>query len=148
MDRVTRYLNIALTMLFVGHPIRTSLGVLFGAALHSLATVMSPTLDSFPKSIDFSGLSVWQYLVLGVFVLHLPTYISYLVKWHGTFDENTEKALALIREARKDKRITSSDAAKLYLELCRKAVENSQINLLAATRGDDQRVGNQGKISE
>ncbi len=125
-DRVTRFIVAASNIVFIGYPLRTSLGVLVGLAFSALAKLFSPLLSNLSPVIDFSKISEWEYIVLGVVLLHLRTIRFYLFQKGSMLGENEEKAFALIRRA-KANHVPQRRIQQMYLELCEKVLANTNL---------------------
>jgi hypothetical protein len=124
-DVVTRILSIALDMLFVGYPVRTSLGVVLGAAVWAIACFFKPSLNRLSTVVDFSQ-PLFAYLALGVFGVHLKTLVQ-LPRKATLLDESIEKTLAAIDEMKK-RGIPSWQIQEMYIKLCETILKKVALN--------------------
>ncbi len=126
IDRLTNLLSTAIRILLIGYPIRTSLGVIVGVAINAIIKIFSPLFARLSFLIDLSKIQAWEYIILGVAVLHIQTIKLYLFKKGSLLGDNEEKALEIIKQA-KDKGTPDWQIQKMYIGLCEKVLENVQL---------------------
>jgi predicted membrane channel-forming protein YqfA (hemolysin III family) len=129
IDRVTRFLGSASNIIFVGHPMKTSLGVFVGLALSMFIKLFTPLLSNLSPVINFSAISDWEFIVIGIVLLHVGTIRYYLLKKGGILTEDEERVLAVIRAAKRQG-MPQKAVTRMYLELCEQ-------ELAIANRGND-----------
>jgi hypothetical protein len=123
-DITTRLINNAFNIIFIGHPVRTSLGVLVGLCLYTSVNALNSGIQKdFEIIFDIAKISSWQFIILGVTILHIPTIFYYMSKKGNMLSENEEKALELIRQARSEG-VPEKYIANLYIKLCEKVLSN------------------------
>lgn len=122
MNLLTRHINTAVNILFLGHPIRTALGFVLGVAFRLLLKVVSLWIDS-PQMVGLSSIPEWSWGLLGVLILHIPTIRFYLFNKVSYLSENEEKAFAMIR----DLKLPETHKQLLYLQLVEKVLERVEI---------------------
>lgn len=130
-DGATRVITAALQFIFIGHPHRTSLGVLLGLALNAIVKLFSPALSRASSWIDATKVGWLEYIFAGVLIMHFPTLRFYLARKGNMFDEHIEQAFAVIREAEKAG-VSKERIRMMRLKVCQKVLENS--DLKPATR--------------
>ena len=116
MDIYSSKINKAIDILFLSHPIRTSLGVLLGSGLFIMIRIL-----------EFSSpiINIWEFIILGILILHFRT-IMHLIKKSCPFDEEIEKAFEIIKHAKKEG-LPSWQIKQLYLKVCEKALSNIEL---------------------
>ena len=122
-DTVTRIINAALNIIFVGYPARTSLGALFGTFLAIGKKIFSPTISKISSRIDLASLTAWDFMFLGIALFHIPTFFSTLTNKYR-LGENEEKAFQLIRRGVRDGQITEFQARDMYFNLMETILKN------------------------
>jgi hypothetical protein len=95
-DRTSAITYRALDLLFLRHPMRTSLGVIIGLVIVLFVDVFSPWLATL-RYIDVYRANPVLWVAFGVFIMHIPTIIYMFRGARG--NEDIEEALKLIREA-------------------------------------------------
>ena len=119
--------NRALDAIFLGYPERTSIGIVVGLLIETIIKLFYPFLSRISNIIDFSGIEYWNYIIVGITIVHVKTIYVILFNREPVFDENTEKAFALIREA-KNHGASDFEVQRLYLRVCESILENTILN--------------------
>ena len=122
MNRLTRYISLALDILFLKQPTRTSVGLILGLSSRTLFKFLSIWIIAFQAILSI-GVSIWEFGLLGIFIVHIPTLIDVLSGKY-LLTENEEKALAMIKEMK----ISDYDKQALYLDLVKKTLEKVNLN--------------------
>lgn len=125
MNKITQILLLAIRFLFVGNPIRTSLGIILGLVLYILISIFQPGIKQLLSSyVNVNTLEVWECMLLGLFLIYVPTIISFIGSpKKEVLNEDLETVLRLIRLAVDEADLSEKQKRKLYLRLCEKAVE-------------------------
>lgn len=121
MNFLTSLLSSVSNILLLGHPTRTALGFVFGISIKIILKILSSTTNS---NIDLQNITDWEFGILGIFILHIPTIGYYLFKREGMLSEDEEKAFAAIRELN----ITEYEKQPYYAKLVEKFIEKIEIN--------------------
>src|SRR5262245_23744705 len=114
VDSLSKLVGIALDMLFLKNPTRSSLGVLLGVLCNTFTQIFAPFLKEI-QIVDLSTIAWWQYIVLGLGLMYLPLMVRYLFRVGG-LGEDVEIALAIIRKA-EHSGLPKTAVRQLYLEL-------------------------------
>lgn len=142
IDRLTQFINAALSILLIGHPNRTALGVVLGVTASTLNKIFAPILARASSIIDLSKVSVYEFLFIGIALMHIPTFGFYFKRKGSYLSENEEKAFEIIREARK-MGVNAWQVGDMYLKLCEKVLTNVEIN--QSTQTEIKQLLNQSK---
>lgn len=139
VDAVTSSVKIATDILFVRNPVGTSMGAVFGVALHGIAGLFSPLLQTF-EFIRISALSVFHYVAFGIFGFN----IKRLKNYHKVSPE-VEEAIRFIELQAKKGNITKLEARQKYRELIAKVVDNVRLDKevresISIVRGFDEKA--------
>ena len=129
-DILSKLILKALNLLFVGNPLRTSLGVVVGFFIHSLSTIFTPAITLLLKDyVDISQISEFNCIFIGLVIVYFPTIISFLGDpKKELLDESLEKVFRLIEFAEQKGGITKTQIRALCIKLCEKAVEQINFN--------------------
>lgn len=122
LDKATKLLSDGIAVLITKHPMRTSIGALLGVVFIILNHVVGNILDD-SSSNPFRGIDEWMFIFLGVFVTHIPTFVS-LLKSEPEFDENIESAFKAIDKA-KNEGMPKYQVNQAYRNLCELVLNNS-----------------------
>lgn len=134
-DKLTHFFKDALDTILLAHPVRSALGILCGTGLYICTKILTPFLVRF-KNFELSRLDLWEFLVIGLIILHIQTIFSVIIR-RASFDENTEQALRLIREAQ-EAGLSTWQVKQLYKNLCEKALE--KVELDAKTKKEVEKI--------
>lgn len=127
-DVGTRIIRISLKFIFVREPARTSLGVLMGVLLQTIITLFNPLLSQYNNYLDFSFLSIFQYIIFGIILVYLPLIISFIFSEKTQInDESVEMILRTIARIKEDGKLTDEQVQPLYLKVVEKVVEKTQL---------------------
>lgn len=97
MDKGTKLVVRAIDVLFLSHPVRTSLGFLLGLVLDGVRMVVQPILWA-PEAVDLSVLSWWHPVALGILIMHLPSAIEF-IRRSSIGLEAVDTAIKIIEES-------------------------------------------------
>lgn len=117
-DKWSSIVNRAIDFLIVKQPLRTSIGVILGLVLGFLVQLFLPTLKALDFA-DFAGAPWWGWIIVGIFVAHVPTLIS-LMRTTPVGDEAISDALELIERAN----FPPAEKRQAYRHLLAKVLEN------------------------
>lgn len=133
--------NRAIDFLFVKQPLRTSIGVMLGLVLAFVVQLFLPILKTV-KFADFAGAPWWGWVVVGIFISHVPTLIS-LMRTKPAGDERIDEALQLIERAN----LPTVEKRQAYRNLIAKVLENVVLNQQMNQKLSDiqQGMGNQAR---
>lgn len=120
-DTATSSLKVATDILFVRNPIGTSMGTVFGVALHGIASLFSPFLQSL-EFMQISAVKIYHYVALGIFGFNY----KHMMNYHKISPE-IEGVIQFIESQQKKGNITKLEAKQKYRELIAKAVENAHL---------------------
>ncbi|MDJ0601038.1 MAG: hypothetical protein QNJ37_19615 [Crocosphaera sp.] len=130
----TRIIRIAINILFVGDPIRTSLGIVLGIILKASITIFNPLLSKYNSIADFTSLNnnnIFSFLycgVFGIFLIYLPLIISYILLGKRQInDESIEMLFKIIRKGKEEGNLTDEEVQKYYLNVIEKVIEKTQL---------------------
>lgn len=140
-DRWTSIINRAIDLLLAKQPLRTSIGVILGLVFAFLVQLFLPTLETL-EFANFAGAPLWGWIVVGILLAHLPTFIS-LMKTTPVGNENVSDAVALIEKAN----FPPSEKRQAYRNLVAKALENIVLDQRTNRKMRDvqQRIENEAK---
>jgi uncharacterized protein YjeT (DUF2065 family) len=124
-DQISKVAGGASNFLLLGYPMRTGLGVMLGLFLATLAKLFAPILSK-SAIITLGTLDDWHFAVVGVVLMHIPTFVYYLKAKPTMFGENEEKAFEVIRRAQRAG-LTETQVRRMYLDLCGKVLANVQL---------------------
>src|SRR5687767_3420064 len=110
-DKSSQLINTSVNFIFIKHPTRTSLGIVLGIVINILTKLFSPILNR-QSAINLSTIEPWEFIIFGVFLLHLRTFYELITK-KISLSENEEKAFELIRTAKARGQITEWEAKDL-----------------------------------
>ena len=128
-DNFSQFIVKALKLLFVGNPLRTSLGVVVGMFFHSIINIFSPLINSWEDYVDVSSVGEIQCVFMGLVFVYSPTIISFIGNpKKELLDERLEKVFRLIEFAETKGNITKTEIRALFIKLCEKAVEQVTFN--------------------
>jgi hypothetical protein len=122
IDKATKFLGDCIGILITQHPLRTSIGAVLGVVLLFIDHVFGNLLDD-PTKNPFHGIDQWLFIFVGVFITHIPTFIS-LMSIQPEFDENIEYAFKAIDKA-KTEGMPVCQVNQAYKNLCELILENS-----------------------
>jgi hypothetical protein len=120
-DVASDLLYRAINHLILVHPLRTTLGLILGAFLEVTTKVFKPAVTQLTW-IDLTEITIWHCFIVGIVLLHIPTYIWLAVR-PAQFDEATEKALRLISKAKRGG-APADEVGQMYLDLCQRVIDN------------------------
>lgn len=118
MDQLTRYLKLAVDILFLKQPTRSSLGFIFGLSTHTVLKMIA-AWSVIAQTILNAGISIWEYGLLGIALVHIPTAIGYFFFKPNYLSENEEKAFFMIRSLN----IPDFQKQTMYLKIVEKVLE-------------------------
>ena len=96
-DKSSLWYSKAVDILFLKDPHNTALGIIFGVILHAVFSNSAPEYYE-GLFIDLSKVALWQWLAVGVFILH-SKYIFFPIK---PLPKGVLETINVIREMRKD----------------------------------------------
>lgn len=131
LRRFSKPLSISIDLIFLKHPERSSLGFMFGVALHILTKIFAPTLRQITW-LDLASVGIVEYGILGLVLIHLPTIMTLLVR-PTRADEGIEKAFAIMREAKK-LGASEDKIGDLCIQLCEEVVKKRVLDEEVRTR--------------
>ena len=134
-DSVTKMSRKALDIIFIKYKIRTSLGVVVGNFIYTLQLVLKPILQEL-KKIDLLVIKYWQFVIIGILFLHIPTIFSAFSR-KPLFDENIEKLFASARAATKEGDLTTAQTRMVYINICNQVLKNVTLNEETKQTKDD-----------
>jgi hypothetical protein len=120
-NTVTKYLSLAIDILFLRQPTRTSLGLIFGMALRPIIKLLAIWAIVFEAVV--TRLSFLEFGLLGLCLAHIPTAWSQFFGKKNYLSENEEKAFAMIR----DLKLTEMEKQQLYLRVVEKVLEKTEL---------------------
>ena len=97
-----------------------------GIFFHALAMVLFSVFALF-KVIDLSKITVLEYMVIGIVLMHVPTIYFYLSRRGSRLSESEEKAFEIIRMA-KAAGMPAAKTQKMYLDLCEAVLRKVTLN--------------------
>jgi hypothetical protein len=121
-DRISRIINIAVDLLLINYPTRTSLGVVLGIVLDFFFSLFYP-LISRNEYLDPERISRWQFAAVGVLIVHLPTIRGFLSK-QPDFPEPIENAIKVIEGSN----LSKEEKRQQYRLLIEKVLESVVLN--------------------
>ncbi len=136
LDKSTQFTKRAIDVLLLPHPQRTALGVIVGLSINIIEKLLFPFLKGITW-INFSEISQWEYIILGIALLHLPT-IKMLFQQKPELPEKYESAIAMIRRAGVEGGVPKDQIALQYLDLCKSSVKEVDSDEVLTTRKDPQ----------
>lgn len=119
---ITKNFSLALDILFLKHPTRTSFGFIFGLATRVTLKVLSIWLTIF--AVIVGTLNYWEFVILGITVAHIPTIKDAVTGKGNYFSEYEEKAFAMIKELK----IPEHQKQNMYLKVVEKVLEKVELN--------------------
>ena len=122
MNIITKYTLLAVDILFLKQPIRTSLGLLYGLATKPILQILAAWLPV-AKNILSANLSDLQFGLLGIALVHIPTARHYLLGKVSYLSENEEKAFAMIRELK----LPESHKQLMYIKVVEKVLARIEL---------------------
>lgn len=123
---LTSWLSAATNIIFLGFRVRTALGVVVGIGIGAVAKAFGPYLATYAAWIDLSRVTTFEYVIVGVVILHIPTILFYLRRRGSLLNENEEKAFEIIRRAKRNG-VPDKQIEKMYLNLCERVLQNTEL---------------------
>jgi hypothetical protein len=124
-DMVTRSLDVALRILVLDHPLRTSLGILAGVSLDALLRFLAPWLSKALPILDVARISTLHCVAVGVLLFNVPVVILLFRRKRRLLSERVEEAFKVVSEARK-LGMPADDAAACYRTICQNVLDAMQ----------------------
>lgn len=122
MDTFTKYLTLAVDILFLKQPMRTSLGLFLGLATKSILKILAIWI-SVAQAILSANLAEWEYGLLGILLVHIPTAGHYLFAKVGYLSESEERAFSMIRELK----LPEYQKQQMYLKVVEKVLDRVEL---------------------
>ncbi|WIX26114.1 hypothetical protein [Xanthomonas arboricola] len=97
-DQLTRQLSKALDILCLAHPVRTALGVVTGCFFKLLVTLFEPALSKI-EYLDFAGVHWSLWVILGIFLCHLPL-ITHFLLHRPVGNESVDRAFDAVEQSK------------------------------------------------
>lgn len=109
-------MSTALEILFIGHPVKTSLGVVIGGIIAGLPPAIKPLLDSYilPLGVDITKIPDYTYILLGVAIFHIRSIYIHLFTSSTTLSEQYEQEFAVIDKLKEKISMSPEQEALLY----------------------------------
>jgi hypothetical protein len=120
MELTTRILKICIDFLFVQHPTRSSLGIIFGAAAKPIVKILA-VWSTFFQAILTADVSVREFMIIGFALSHVPSAINAFSGKRILFSENEEKALSIVNKLN----IPDFQKQQMYLKIVEKILERA-----------------------
>jgi hypothetical protein len=118
LDKFSSSIKVASDILFVKHPLQTSMGVLLGVGLHGLNSIFGNTLESLTQ-LKFSTLKAWHFIAVGIFGFNVKFLLN-----QKKLDPEIEEALTTITKMEMNGQIRRDHATLLYKQLAEKVIKN------------------------
>jgi hypothetical protein len=118
MDQLTKYLKLAVDVLFLKQPTRSSLGLILGLSTRTVLKMIA-AWSAIARTILDANISVWEYGLLGIALAHIPTAVGYFFYKPNYLSENEEKAFSMIRSLN----IPDFQKQTMYLKIVEKVLE-------------------------
>jgi hypothetical protein len=125
LDKITLFLNRAIDILFLKHPLRTSIGMLIGLFIDGLAIVFKPIIYEIDW-INIENIKIYHYLSAGILIVHFPTLISYIFS-KPTIDESVSESIKLIKTSGFSKTEQKLYYRKLIEKVLQRVILNDDI---------------------
>lgn len=125
IDLTTKVAYQALDVLFLKHPVRTSIGVIFGLSLAMLSALFSPALHRL-SYLDVSKVKDWQWIAPGILLAHLPTAYSLFFS-KPLINESISDACLLIERGN----FSTLEKKAKFRELFSKVIEQAALSVSA-----------------
>lgn len=119
---ITNNISLALDLLFLKHPTRTSFGLILGLATRVIFKVLSIWMPML--AVIVNTLNYWEFTILGIFIAHIATARDAIFGRCNHLSENEEKAFAMIRELK----ISDFYKQNMYLKVVEKVLEKVELN--------------------
>ena len=133
IDTTTRFFRRAIDVLLLTHPQRTALGTIFGLSIDVMIRLFSPYLKTL-SWIDVTAVEQWQYIILGILFLHIPTIII-LFQQRPELPEEIETIFSAIKKAQTEG-VPKHQLNPLYRKLCEKVLMNLSSNQILDSKED------------
>lgn len=119
IDNLTLYYRKAINILFLKHPTRTCLGVIFGYCMDCLINLFYPSLERL-SFINIGSINLVHLIAIGIFLAHLPTFINFVYK-KSYGEESIDQILALIENGN----FSDDEKRQQYRNLINKVFEDA-----------------------
>ena len=138
-NKITLILSKGINLIFTEYPLRTTMGFIVGVFLSTIFNISKPLLSNI-SFLDLNSLELWNFIVIGVLILHISTLYEKLSN-KAEFDENTEKAFKLIKKAQENG-LEEEKIKLMYQKLCEKSLDViiDQEEKKASTRDKKEQV--------
>lgn len=115
-------LRLAIDYLILMYPKRSMSGILLGMALTVLYRIFLPYLTQI-QSIDLASLTWWHLMILGFFILHVPTILESRLE-RQQIPPDIELMFSATRKMVQEGKLTEQQRQMVYLSLVRRVQEN------------------------
>ncbi|NOU49156.1 hypothetical protein HG263_01135 [Pseudoalteromonas sp. JBTF-M23] len=110
LNTLTKYIKMALDLLFVKDPVATSMGVLFGCILHLLLAIVSLFVSpAAAVTEELSKINIAYLIALGIFILNWKNFLH-----RPKISYEAEYAIALLKQGQSEGLISKTDARLQY----------------------------------
>lgn len=126
MDAMTATFLRVLNVLLLGHPNKTSLGVVVGLAISGVIRIFAPALTA-GDYVDLASTPWWAWVAIGVVLAHLRTLWRFWT--HApTHSEKIDEAMMVIEEGN----FSAPERRQHYRRLVNKVIDEVKLNSDAA----------------
>ncbi len=122
MEKISGFLSKAIDILFLSHPIRTSVGFITGIGVHS-ALLIFDSLTQSKSTLADSGLDWYHFSMTTLALIYFPVFLKMMFK-PSIADENVQKAFDALKSAEREG-VNKKKVNDLRLQLCQKVLANS-----------------------
>lgn len=126
-DSASALFKRATDILFMQDPVATAMGVMCGGSLHVTAVAFKPLWEK-SKIIDLSNVSIYSFVLLGIFICNLVA-ISFHLFRRRSLPAEIEDELTVIRLAIKEGNLSEYQIRAMYISLFEKVLRDVEVKL-------------------
>ncbi len=124
LDKITLFYHRGVDILFIKHPTRTSLGVIFGFILDGLINLFFPVLDK-SSIIAITHIRLWHSIAAGICLLHSPSFFRFIFR-KPIGPESIDEIIEIINATNLTEIEKREKFEKVIDKVIEKALENEQ----------------------
>lgn len=122
-DNISRKVLYYVDVLMLKNPERTVLGFLLGLVLSFLSQLLKPALLKI-EAISLTNIQPWEYIPVGVIIVHLP-YILWSMFRKPFFNDEVDEVIRLVEHSN----FSDKEKRNIYRNLVNKCTENLFLEL-------------------